>query len=603
MTCVGQATPFRATLVSTPWALFNRPSLQLGALKAYVEQGMEAEVTVLHPFLDVAAAIGVDAYRRVSLSSWAGEAVFAPLLFPGQRRQACRLFNSILRGKDAVRQRLDYETVVDGVAAACDRWLNSHDFSHARLLGFSVCFGQLLASLHLSRQIRNRWPGLPIVFGGSSCCGDAGRSLLRHFPWIDYVVDGEGERPLLALCRHLAGTGEELPDRVFTRSVTASPAACRQIEVLDDLPLPDYRPYFRQMREVFPEQPFIPLLPVEFSRGCWWGRCAFCNLNLQWQGYRKKTAERMASEVDALARRYLCLDFAFVDNALPVRAADQFFQRQRRLRQDRRFFAELRATTDSLRLKRYAEGGLRTVQVGIEALSNSLLAKMAKGVSVIDNIAIMKHSIAAKIRLEGNLIIEFPGSSEHEVAETLANLDYVLPFTPLDNVVLFLGAGSPVHRQHGEFGITGLVPHRRNLALLPADLAGDIGLQVMDFRGGRIRQRELWRPVAEKVAAWQAFHRQRQPAFQPALSFRDGGEYLIIRQERADGPPLQHRLRGTSREIYLDCDRIRTVEGLRQRFKKLPAASLEQFLAELQDKRLLFLDGERILALAVRHWG
>ena len=603
MTRAGHATVFRATLISMPWALFNRPSLQLGALKAYVEQGMEAEITALHPYLDVAAAIGVDAYRRISLSSWAGEAVFAPLLFPDQRRQAGRLFDSILRGKGAARHRLDYQAVVDGVAAACDRWLDGHDFSRARLLGFSVCFGQLLASLHLSRQIRTRWPDLPIVFGGSSCCGDAGKALLRHFPWIDYVVDGEGERPLLGLCRHLAGSGEELPERVAARGGTASPAACRQIEVLDGLPLPDYRPYFDELRQAFPEQPFIPVLPVEFSRGCWWSRCAFCNLNLQWQGYRQKTAERMASEVDALASRHLCLDFAFVDNALPVRAADRFFQRQHRLRQDRRFFAELRATTDSQRLARYAQGGLGTIQVGIEALSNSLLVKMAKGVSVIDNIAIMKHSISAAIRLEGNLILEFPGSSEGEVAETLANLDYVLPFTPLSTVVFFLGAGSPIHCHPREFGITGLVPHRGNLALLPTALAGDIGLQVMDFRGGRVRQRELWRPVADKVAAWQAFHRQRQAASRPALSYRDGGEYLIIRQERPDGPPLQHRLRGTSREIYLYCDRTRTGEDLRQRFSALPAAALERFLSELRDKRLLFSDGDRILALAVRHRG
>jgi ribosomal peptide maturation radical SAM protein 1 len=601
MTGAGQTNRFRATLISMPWALFNRPSLQLGALKAYVERGMEAEIATAHLSLDVAAAIGVDAYRRISLSSWAGEAVFAPLLFPGQRDKARRLFNSILGKQGSSRERPDYDTMVAEVAAACDRWLDGRDFSHTRLIGFSICFGQMLASLHLARQIRDAWPGLPVVFGGSSCCGDAGRSLLRHFPWIDYVVDGEGERPLLGLCRHLLDSREELPARVFARTGGASPSACRQIEDLDDLPLPDYRPYFLEMKKAFPEQPFIPVLPVEFSRGCWWSRCTFCNLNLQWQGFRQKTAERMTSEVDTLARQHQCLDFAFVDNALPIRPADQFFQQQRQLRQDRRFFAELRATTDCLRLEGYAKGGLSTMQVGIEALSNSLLGRMAKGVSVIDNIAIMKHSLASGIRLEGNLILEFPGSSETEVAETIANLDFVLPFTPLETAVFFLGAGSRIHRHPGDFGIVGVAPHRSNLALLPADLARGIGLQVMDFRGGRVRQREIWRPVADKVAAWHAFHRRRHPSSRPALGYRDGGEYLIIRQERVDGPPLQHRLRGISRELYLYCDRIRTREQVQQRFPKIPPSSLGRFLAELQDKRLMFLDGNRILALAVRH--
>ncbi len=135
---------------------------------------------------------------------------------------------------------------------------------------------------------------------------------------------------------------------------------------------------------------------------------------------------------------------------------------------------------------------------------------------------------------------------------------------------------------------------------MPPELARDIGTQVMDYRGGRIRQRQLWRPVADKIDAWQAFHRQRQAPAQPALSYRDGGDFLIIRQEKIGGPPLQHRLRGISREIYLHCNQVRTRDQLQQRFRRISVASLDRFLGELQDKRLLFQDGEQVLALAVR---
>lgn len=600
MTGTGPASRFRAMLISMPWALFNRPSLQLAALKAYVEREMEAEILTCHPFLDVAAAIGIDAYRRISASSWAGEALFAPLLFPGQRHKARDLFNSSLNRPAAGERRLDYDELVPRIAEACDNWLARNDLSGSRLIGFSVCFGQLLPSLHLSRRIREQGIDATIVFGGSSCCSDTGRALLRHFPWIDHVVDGEGEQALLGLCRCLAKHAAELPTRVLSRDSGPSPCPRHQLESLDSLPTPDYRPYFTQIKTLFQNSPFIPVLPVEFSRGCWWNKCTFCNLNLQWQGYRCKSAERMISEVDSLSREYQCLDFTFTDNALPVRQADRFFQRQRQLRQDRRFFAEIRATCENRRLVDYARGGLHTIQVGIESLSNSLLRKMAKGASVIDNIAIMKHSAAAGIRLEGNLILEFPGSDAAEVAQTLANLDFVLPFSPLDKAVFFLGAGSPVHRSPREYGISGLIPHRRNMALMPPEIARDIGTQVMDYRGGRCRQRRLWRPVADRIDAWHAFHRQRQTATKPALSYRDGGDFLIIRQERIDGPPLQHRLRGLSREIYLHCDQIRTGEQLQRRFPRISAASLEHFLDDLHRKRLLFRDGERVLALAIR---
>ncbi|HSO09425.1 MAG TPA: RiPP maturation radical SAM C-methyltransferase [Desulfoprunum sp.] len=600
MTASASASCFRATLISMPWALFNRPSLQLAALKAYVEREMEAEITTLHPFLHIAAAIGIDVYRRISQTSWAGEALFAPLVFPGQRDKARRLFRESLRQSGVGGNLPDYDELVVTIDTACRSWLARQDFSACRLLGFSVCFGQLLSSLYLARLIREQGCSAPVVFGGSSCSGPIGRGLLRHFPQIDYVVDGEGERPLLGLCTFVAGKHDGLPEHVIGRTALAT-APCHQLEDLDLLPIPDFRPYFTEIKAVFPELPFIPVLPLEFSRGCWWNRCAFCNLNLQWQGYRHKSAPRMTAEVETQSQAYRCLDFFFTDNALPPREADLFFHRQGQSGRDHRFFAEIRGTADRDQLAAYRSGGLHVIQVGIEALSTSLLQKMSKGLTVIDNIAIIRDSAAAGIRLDGNLILEFPGSTAEEVAETLANLDVLLPFRPLAKAVFFLGHGSPVCRAPRTFGISGLASERRYRALLPPEIAQDIGTLIMDYRGGRRRQRQLWRPVADRIGAWHEFHRNRPHSDQPALSYRDGGEFLIIRQERIDGPPLHHRLYGRSREIYLYCERIRTRAEIQQRFHPLSISALDAFLGDLHRKRLLFQDDEKVLALAIRH--
>ncbi|MBB5347650.1 RiPP maturation radical SAM C-methyltransferase [Desulfoprunum benzoelyticum] len=594
------ASYFRATLISMPWALFNRPSLQLAALKAYVEQEMEAEITTAHPFLQIAAAIGIDVYRRISETSWAGEALFAPLIFPGQRSKTRRLFRESLRQSGVAGNLPDYDELVSTIDAACRSWLARQDFSACRLLGFSVCFGQLLSSLHLARLIREQGFSAPIVFGGSSCSGTVGQALLRHFPQIDYIVDGEGERPLLGLCAFIAGKHDGLPEHVIGRT-TLPTIPCHQLENLDLLPIPDFRPYFTEIKTVFPELPFIPVLPLEFSRGCWWNRCAFCNLNLQWQGYRHKSAPRMIAEVETQSQAHRCLDFFFTDNALPPRESDQFFRHQGQAARDRRFFAEIRGTTGRDQLAIYRSGGLHAIQVGIEALSNSLLQKMAKGLTVIDNIAVIRDSAAAGIVLDGNLILEFPGSTAEEVAETIANLDFLLPFRPLAKAVFFLGHGSPVCRDPRTFGIFGLAPEHRYRALLPAEIAQDVGMLTMDYRGGRRHQRRLWRPVADRIAVWREFHRNRPHPGQPALSYRDGGEFLIIRQERVDGPPLHHRLHGRSREIYLYCRQIRTRADIQQRFHPLSVSALDAFLGDLHRKRLLFQAGEQVLALAIRH--
>jgi len=598
MPAADQSAPFSVTLISMPWSIFNRPSLQLAALKAYLEREMSVRVELCHPYLDVAKALGIDTYRRISKSGWAGEALFAGLLFPDRREQAAKVFRQSLKDTDDRRKVPNFDGLVALIETTCRDWLAQRSFQESQLIGLSVCFNQLFSSLYVATLLKQQHLTRPIVFGGSSCAGKIGHSLQKHFPQIDYIVDGEGEGPLLGLCSYLAGQAGSLPDRLHTqKKISISP--CPELADLNLLPIPDYSPYFSEMQRLFPEQPFIPILPLEFSRGCWWNKCTFCNLNIQWQGYRHKTADRVAAEVETLSQTYQCLDFTFADNALPIREADHFFQHRAQTGTDCRFFAEIRGTTDPDRLHIYSRGGLRTIQVGIEALSTSLLGKMAKGVTTIENIAVMKHSAACSIRLEGNLILEFPGSNEEEVSETLATLDFVLPYTPLSPAVFFLGHGSPVHRDPQKFGINTLIPHKKNRLLFPPELLTGSEMLSMGYRGDRKRQHLLWRQVAGKIKRWQQFHAQRPKNSGPPLSYRDGGSFLIIRQERPDGPPLQHRLRGISRQIYLFCEQIRTKTELQERFSSFSTTALDAFLAELIEKRLLFQEYEQIIALAI----
>ncbi len=49
----------RLALVSTPWPLYNRPSIQIGALKAYLtERFPDLAVQTYHLYLGIAAELG-----------------------------------------------------------------------------------------------------------------------------------------------------------------------------------------------------------------------------------------------------------------------------------------------------------------------------------------------------------------------------------------------------------------------------------------------------------------------------------------------------------------------------------------------------------------
>jgi hypothetical protein len=309
----------------------------------------------------------------------------------------------------------------------------------------------------------------------------------------------------------------------------------------------------------------------------------------------------MEQEVLSLSARHGCLDFSFTDNVLPGREAAPFFARMASGKKDFRFFAEIRVNQRGETLKTYRRGGLVAVQAGIEALSQGLLERMRKGATVMDNLALMKESLALGIRLDGNLITGFPQSTEEEVRETLANLDFVLPFTPLTAATFFLGHGSEVACKPGDYGIRAIVQHPHNRKLFPPPLLQGLTLLLNDYRGDRAYQRKLWQPVFEKIRDWQRFHEERRsPAhLVPPLSYRDAGNLLLIRQELPGQPTLHHRLRGPSRAIYLACETVVEFVELARQFPKFDTAQLTAFLAELTAKRLLFTQGTKYLALAV----
>ena len=482
------------------------------------------------------------------------------------------------------------------------------------MAGFSVGLCQLTASLYLVKRLKERCPDLPIVLGGAAMPHTGAAGLTQAFPQVDLVVSGEGERPLTHIVTHLRA-GKSLASLPLHMGITNRHAVLgalpgvHQINRLDTLPAPDYDGYFESLDRLAPEQRFFPVLPVEASRGCWWqkplsaGRsrgCAFCNLNLQWQGYRTKSARRVAAEVDALTDRYQTLSVAFMDNVLPRDGVGELCEALAGLGKDLRLFAEVRATLGRGDLAALRRAGTERLQVGIEALSTPLLKRLGKGTRAIDNLNFMKVCEVLGLTNSANLILHFPGSTDAEVAETLAAMDLARPFRPLRCVSFWLGLDSPVWRNPKAYGLRAVWPHPHLTKLFPDSVARRLTFMIHGYRGDRLRQYRRWRPVERKAAAWERAYARLSPpeADTPALYLRDGGRFAIIVQHRLSGLPQKHRLTGTSRAIYQFCQRPRSVGRLRARFDAVAEDELRGFLRMMTAKGLMFADGERFLSLA-----
>ncbi|MBW1719374.1 MAG: RiPP maturation radical SAM C-methyltransferase [Deltaproteobacteria bacterium] len=606
----------RIALVSTPWPLFSRPSIQLGTLKAYLStQFPDLEVAAYHFYLKVAETIGYNLYQVISEKTWLAETVYATLLFPERLKYIEKVFCRETSGNPLVR-KAGLKTLANKVKKVSDVFIDSTDWGAFGLTGFSVCLCQLTSTLYFIKRIKQRFPDLSIVIGGSMFADESTRNLFQVFPEVDFVVNGEGELPLSQLVRHLrdSQSHEEIhtiPGIVSQKTANnETPVSFSQMETLSNLPTPEYDDYFNLLKTFSPHKTFFPTLPAEISRGCWWRRqqgaakysgCAFCNLNLQWSGYRSKSPLQVVSEIDNLTTKHEILSVAFMDNLLPIKESEDIFTGLGKLSKDVRLFAEIRATTPRHILETMRAAGIHEVQIGIEALSTRLLKKLNKGTTAIQNLEIMKHCEELGIANVSNLILHFPGSDLLDVEETLRNLEFALPFRPLRFVHFWLGLGSPVWQDPGAFGIKAVFNHPNYAAIFPPHIFSSMNFMIQAYRGKLGLQKKIWQPVKKKVRIWKKEYAElhRGPLSTPILSFRDGMDFLIIRQKRVGTEHSTHRLVGTSRAIYLFCQRHRSLKRILAHFPGIAEDRILPFLRMMVDKKLMFEENGRYLSLAI----
>jgi len=604
---------FSLALISMPWPVYSRPSVQLGALKGFLKtQASNHQIDNYHFYLEVADVISPALYNLISQSAWIGEAVYAALLFPEKFEEIEEFLHQRLPYRD-YKRNFNLKTLVSRLEDLHARHLKINWSSYG-LIGFSICLAQLTSSLYLIKQIKSLYPSVPIVVGGSSCCGEMGRSLLKTFPEVDFVVQGEGELPLWHLIKAFTQKKEDLSHikgllwRTDQGEVLGG--GYWQVNNPDQLPPPDYTDYFRTLSQLSRLKHVAFGLPIEGSRGCWWNRsswgkplkaCRFCNLNLQWQGYRAKSPDRIVKEAVFLVKKYGSLKLYFVDNNPPKATLKEVFSRLSEQGYDLNIFLELRASVSKAELKTLRQAGVKEVQIGIEALSTSLLKRIHKGTTTIQNLQAMKFCTEFGIKNVANLIICFPGSTAEEVEETLRNIEFAMVYYPLKPVRFWLGAGSAVARYPKRFGIKRIYNHPFYDILFPKEIYQKMDFLVKDYVGDKKKQLRLWQPVIRKCKKWAYYyHKMMSLSPKPILTYQDGKDFLLIRRRLLDERYETHRLRGISRQIYLFCDSIKHIKHIHSRFPQVSNTKLQEFLADLVSKKIMFAENNRYLSLAIR---
>lgn len=600
----------RVALVCLPWSAVHRPSSALGALAAYARQ-QEPEWTVdaYFEYVSIAGRMGLHLYDYIAMGTLeSSELLWMALFFPEQRARVKEHFVTAhaLDQKDATQyghrgwsEAFDHilTQLEEGVRELVQR-LAEKEYE---LVGLSTCFSQLFGNLLLARYLKAARPQTKIVLGGSTVSGRVGGSLLQHFDAVDFVVQGEGERPLVALARSLSAGAptSAIPGVLCRENCEQFPEGVSPSEVpdMDRLPLPDFSGYAQLAKAV----KLAWHLPIEGSRGCWWDRtrrlgnpkstCYFCNLNVQWGGYRHKSRARLSAEIAELCDRYQRTEIYFVDNIIRHHEVQALAADISALGKDLTFFYELRAHVSPYELLVLWEAGLRSVQLGIEALSTRLLQRMGKGTRAIQNLQAMRTCLELRIENSANLIIDFPGSTPEEVAESCQNVsEFAVSFQPCVANPFMLGIDSTVDRLSAEFGVSGIRNRDAYRVGLPEDMYRSLSMFDLSFDGSHADFSALVQACTDWKKRFAGLHA-------PLLSYADAGTFLRITDNRQG--LRSSVLTGAARRIYLLCMQITRLDRILEEAKEMSREEVQDFLDRAVALRLIFREEDEYLSLAV----
>ena len=250
---------------------------------------------------------------------------------------------------------------------------------------------------------------------------------LEDIPCVDAIIPGEGEIPLLKLCRSLKqGNPREVPGLVYRASKRVIFTRPPEPLNMNQLPVPDFSD-LDLSAYMTPE----PVLPFMTSRGCAWGKCTFCTHHKGYIRYRQMAISEVVRQLKEMKNAYNTRFFTFFDEMIPpgrVRTLsielikeglDIFFSA---------YGKPVRAFDSALMTLSF-KAGCRVMLWGVESGSQKILDLMGKGTRVKDIELALRASHEAGVRNLLFIMFGFPGEGTNDFKQTIdflkRNRDYI----------------------------------------------------------------------------------------------------------------------------------------------------------------------------------
>ncbi len=597
-------------LVSMPTLAARFPSFQLALLKPTLERAGFA-VEPLSLFLRFGEHIGWRLNEALAnvYPCMVGEWIWAKAAFGdfGDTAEYFRRyrsnFNAICREADCTPD--DIIRVRDeGTRKFVDWALREIDWSSYGLVGFTIVFQQMVASLALAKALKSEYPELPIIFGGATFEDDIAFEILAHSPQVDFIHCGDADLSLPEVASRVYSDHPMTGIRGMmwreNGKITYEGRAANFAD-LDQTPVPDFDEYFVTRDQAGYDRyqgAREAMLPIETARGCWYGmknHCTFCGLNRAGMEFRSKSPDRVLEMLKLLSRRYGVRYFNAIDNILAPGYISRLFGRLAEAHSDLRLHYEIRPKLTRAQLGAVRRGGLTSVQPGIESFSTNVLKLMKKNTTGMNNLELLKWTTYYGIDNSYNILFGFPGETTQDYrdqAEVIRRISHLQP--PYAMAQARPDRGSPMFTRPSEHSISSLRPSACYRYIYPPDY--DLRRVSYFFEhdlDGKTPQ-DGYHECFDLVAGWkQRWKKTQRPYLRylktwESVSIHDGRNSVRCSHRFDDKEALLYELCADAKSkaellAEIDCDES-WLDG-----------ALQQFL----DKELMIFLDDKYLSLAL----
>ena len=307
------------------------------------------------------------------------------------------------------------------IALFRERFLPSILADRPDLVGVSItATSQIVPGLTLCRLIKEANPDLHLTIGGSifTRLVDNLRRCPSLFDLTDDFIVFEGETALLELVNQLAGKRDfaKVPNLIHRQNGKITVNQPFYSENINALPAPNY--------DGFPLGQYLAprtVLPVQFSRGCYYKDCAFCALTLDHQNFRQKDPGKTVDDLQMLSEKYRTPFFFFTDECFALsptkRMCQQLLDRGLNLQWTCEMRFEKNLSRDLLTLMR--DAGCLKIVFGLESFNQRVMDFMKKGITQASVRRVTEDCLDLGIAVHCYIIAGFPTETEEEALETM----------------------------------------------------------------------------------------------------------------------------------------------------------------------------------------